>query len=315
MRRFVYRRLVFGVLTMWGITVVVFSLSRAGPDPMLMFIRDDDYGIAPMMMEHLRVKWGLDKPIPVQYVVWMGRILRGDLGKSLNGEKPVRESIQARLGATVQLAAAGWVLATLAGIPLGVLSAVKRASVLDYLGRSLALVGQGTPSFWLSIVAIYIFAVNLGWLPVAGREINEGLVLEIKHMVLPAVVLAFEPLASYVRLTRSSMLEVLDSEYVKLARAKGVPEWLVIWKHGFKNALIQPLTVSALVLASFITGVLFIETVFAWPGIARLAVQATWNNDFPLLSGIVLFFGVVYVGMNFVADMLYALVDPRIRYS
>ena len=300
---------------MWGITVVVFSLSRAGPDPILMFVRDDGYGIAPLTIKNLRAKWGLDKPIPVQYVIWMGRILRGDLGKSLNGEKPVSESIRARLGATVQLAIVGWVLATLVGIPLGVLSAVKRASVLDYLGRSLALVGQGTPSFWLSIVAIYIFAVNLGWLPVAGREINEGLVIEIKHMVLPAVVLAFEPLASYVRLTRSSMLEILDSEYVKLARAKGVPEWLVIWKHGFKNALIQPLTVSALVLASFITGVLFIETVFAWPGLARLAVQATWNNDFPLLSGIVLLFGVIYVGMNFAADLLYALVDPRIRYS
>ena len=300
---------------MWGITVVVFSLSRAGPDPILMFVRDDGYGIAPLTIKNLHAKWGLDKPIPVQYVIWMGRILRGDLGKSLNGEKPVSESIRARLGATVQLAIVGWVLATLVGIPLGVLSAVKRASVLDYLGRSLALVGQGTPSFWLSIVAIYIFAVNLGWLPVAGREINEGLVIEIKHMVLPAVVLAFEPLASYVRLTRSSMLEILDSEYVKLARAKGVPEWLVIWKHGFKNALIQPLTVSALVLASFITGVLFIETVFAWPGLARLAVQATWNNDFPLLSGIVLLFGVIYVGMNFAADLLYALVDPRIRYS
>ena len=300
---------------MWGITVVVFSLSRAGPDPILMFVRDDGYGIAPLTIENLRAKWGLNKPIPVQYVIWMGRILRGDLGKSLNGEKPVSESIRARLGATVQLAIVGWVLATLVGIPLGVLSAVKRASVLDYLGRSLALVGQGTPSFWLSIVAIYIFAVNLGWLPVAGREIHEGLVIEIKHMVLPAVVLAFEPLASYVRLTRSSMLEILDSEYVKLARAKGVPEWLVIWKHGFKNALIQPLTVSALVLASFITGVLFIETVFAWPGLARLAVQATWNNDFPLLSGIVLFFGVIYVCMNFAADLLYALVDPRIRYS
>ena len=314
MRTFILRRLIFGVLTMWGITIVVFGLSRAGPDPMLMFIRDDGYGIAPETMHVIRAKWGLDKPIPVQYMVWMGRILRGDLGKSLNGEYPVSRSIKDRLPATLQLAAVGWILATIVGIPLGVLSAVKRASVFDYFGRSLALVGQATPSFWLSIVFIYLFAVNLGWLPVAGRG-EEGLVDGIKHMVLPAVVLAFEPLASYVRLTRSSMLEVLDSEYVKLARAKGVPGWLVIWKHGFKNALIQPLTVSALVLASFVTGVLFIEVVFAWPGLGRLAVQATWNNDFPLLSGIVLFFGVVYVGMNFVADLLYALVDPRIRYS
>ena len=282
---------------------------------MLMFVRDDGYGIAPETMHHIRAKWGLDRPVPVQYVVWIGKILRGDLGNSLNGGRPVSQSIKDRIPATLQLAAVGWVLATLVGIPLGVLSAVKRASVFDYFGRSLALVGQATPSFWLSIVAIYVFAVNLGWLPVAGRGTDEGLVSQIKHMVLPAVVLAFEPLASYVRLTRSSMLEVLDSEYVKLARAKGVPGWLVIWKHGFKNALIQPLTVSALVLASFITGVLFIETVFAWPGIARLAVQATWQNDFPLLSGIVLLFGVVYVGMNFVADLLYALVDPRIRYS
>ena len=315
MRKFLVRRAIFSILTMWGITIVVFSLSRAGPDPMLMFIQEETYGVSAETLEVLRAKWGLDKPLPVQYVVWVGRMFVGDFGRSIGARQPVTKLVREKIGATVQLGLGAWIMATAVGIPLGVLSAVKRGTLWDYLARFIALMGQATPSFWLAIVLILIFAVTLDLLPSAGRAANKAITTEIRHLILPTMVLAFEPWAIYLRLTRSSMLEVLDSEYIKLASAKGVGRWAIIWKHGLRNALIQPLTVSALVLASFFTGSVFVETVFAWPGLGRLAVEATWNNDFPLLSGVILFFGVLYVTLSFLADVLYAYIDPRIRYT
>lgn len=314
MSRYLVRRFVFALLTMWGITIVVFVLSRLGPDPILLFVPEEGYGPTPETLAVIRTKWGLDEPLPVQYLVWMGHMLTGDFGTSIAAGQPVSTLIARKMGATLQLGLTAWVVSALVAIPLGILSAVKRATPLDYLARTIALIGQATPSFWLALVAIYLFGVYLGWLPVAGRAAGEGFVTEARHMILPVIVLALEPLAGYLRLTRSSMLEVLDSEYIKLARAKGVGRWAIIGKHALRNALIQPLTVSALVLASFITGVLFIEQVFAYPGIGRLAVQATWNNDFPLLAGIVLFFGVIYIVLNLLADLLYVAVDPRIKY-
>ena len=315
MRRFLLRRLVFSLLTMWGITIVVFILSRLGPDPILLYVPEEGYGPSAESLELIREKWGLNDPLPTQYAVWIGSMFKGDFGTSMRSGQPVTTMIRKRLPATLQLGLAAWILSTLVGVSLGMFSAWKRASLFDYLGRGIALIGQATPSFWLAILAIYIFAVNLEWLPVAGRGMDEGFVSRLKHMILPVTVLSLDPLASYLRLTRSSMLEILDSEYIKLARAKGVGRWTIIGKHALKNASIQPLTVSALVLASFITGVLFIEQVFAWPGIGRLAVTATWNNDFQLLAGAVLLFGVIYVVLNFTADMLYATIDPRIRYT
>jgi len=309
------RRIVFSLFTLWGITVVVFVLSRLGPDPILLFVPEEGYGPTPETLALIRKKWGLDRPLPVQYVVWVGQMFKGDFGTSIQGGQPVTTMIGRTTGATLQLGLTAWIVSTAIAIPLGIMSAVKRASLWDYVGRTIALIGQATPSFWLALVAIYVFAVYLGWLPVAGRAVGEGFATEARHLVLPVVVLALEPLAGYLRLTRSSMLEILDSEYIKLARAKGVGRWQIIGKHAFRNALIQPLTVSALVLASFITGVLFIEQVFAYPGLGRLAVGATWNNDFPLLAGTVLFFGAIYIVLNLAADLLYAFVDPRIRYT
>jgi len=315
MRKFLLRRLVFSLLTLVGITIVVFTLSRMGPDPLLLYIPEEGYGPSAESIELIREKWGLNEPLLVQYFVWTSSMFKGDFGMSMRAGQPVTTMIWRRAPATLQLGLAAWLVSTLVGVSLGMLSASKRASVWDYIGRGLALIGQATPSFWLAILAIYVFAVYLEWLPVAGRGMDEGLWSRLKHMILPVTVLSLDPLASYLRLTRSSMLEILDSEYIKLARAKGVGRWGIIFKHALRNALIQPLTVSALVLASFITGVLFVEQVFAWPGLGRLAVTATWNNDFQLLSGAVLLFGVIYVVLNFTADMLYAFIDPRIRYT
>ncbi|MBT3994321.1 MAG: ABC transporter permease [Chloroflexi bacterium] len=316
MQKFFIRRLIFAILTLWSITFVVFGLSRMGPDPLLIYVRDDSYGISEETLEKLRAKWGLDRPFHIQYLRWMGAITRGDFGESIAAQRPVTKIIAERLPATLQLAIVAWILASIPGVGLGVLSAVKRGSMWDYFTRTLALIGQATPSFWLAILMILLVAVRLEWLPPATKAAStESFMTQASYFVLPAMVLGFDPWATYLRLTRSSMLEVLDSEFVKLARAKGVSGRGVIWRHALRNALIQPLTVSALVLASFITGSVFVETVFAWPGIGRLAVQASLDNDFPVLAGVVLLFGSAYVFMNFIADVLYAVIDPRIRYD
>ncbi|MBT3863285.1 MAG: ABC transporter permease [Chloroflexi bacterium] len=316
MQKFFIRRLIFAILTLWSITFVVFGLSRMGPDPLLIYVRDDSYGISEETLDKLRTKWGLDRPFHIQYLRWMAAITRGDFGESIAAQRPVTKIIAERLPATLQLAMIAWILASIPGVGLGVLSAVKRGSMWDYFTRTLALIGQATPSFWLAILMILLVAVRLEWLPPATKAAStESFMTQAYYFVLPAMVLGFDPWATYLRLTRSSMLEVLDSEFVKLARAKGVSGKSVIWRHALRNALIQPLTVSALVLASFITGSVFVETVFAWPGIGRLAVQASLDNDFPVLAGVVLLFGSAYVFMNFIADVLYAVIDPRIRYD
>jgi len=193
------------------------------------------------------------------------------------------------------------------GVPLGILSAVKRVSVWDYFGRSFALMGQAMPPFWIAIVLVWVFSVQLGWLPTSRRG-------DWTHFVLPVATLSWLPAAGLLRLTRSSMLEVLDSEYIKLARAKGVGSRMIIWKHAFRNALISPLTFAATLLASFLTGTVVVETVFAWPGIGRLAVNAALNTDYPLITGLALVFAVIFLMASLAADVAYALIDPRIRY-
>ena len=315
MKKFLVRRLIASMLTLWGITVVVFILSRLGPDPILLYVPEEGYGPDPAALELIREKWGLNDPLLVQYSVWMGAMFKGDFGTSMRAGQPVTREIWRRLPATLQLGITAWIIATAVGIPLGMLSATRRGSIWDYIGRLFALIGQATPSFWLAIVFIYIFAVNLDWLPAAGRGIDETFFGRLKFMILPVAVLALDPMAGYLRITRSSMLEILDSEFIKLARAKGAGRLVIIYKHALKNALIQPLTLSALLLAGFVTGTVFIEQVFAWPGLGRLAVTATLNNDFAMLSGAVLMFGFLLITLNFAADMLYAVIDPRIRYT
>lgn len=315
MKRFVARRFAFGILSILAATVIVFSLSRMAGDPLLLFADPMGYGITPEQTRQLAKRLGLDKPLIVQYFVWLGNTLKGDLGKTLRDRRPVRSVITGRIGATLQLALGAFIFATVVGIPLGVLSAVKRGTTLDYMGRGFALFGQALPVFWIGILGILIFSVRLDWLPSATRPVNVPFLTQVKHFVMPTIVLGWYPAAAYLRLTRSAMLDVLDSEYVKFARGKGVRPWGVVWKHAFRNALLQPLTLSALVVAGFIHGSVIVETVFAWPGMGRLAVTAVWDNDFPILVPTVLFFAVIYVVMNFLADVGYAYVDPRIRFQ
>lgn len=308
MRSFVIRRIIFSILTMLGATIIVFSLSRAAGDPMELYAQQAGYGMSDEAYNALFTQLGLDKPLPVQYFVWLGRVVKGDLGRGLTSQEDVAKIIRDKIGNTLQLGGVSWVLATLIGIPLGVLSAVRRGTFWDYAGRAIAVFGQGAPPFWIGIMAILIFAVRLDLLPAGGKQ-------GWQSFVLPASTLGLAASAGYLRLMRSSMLEVLDSEFVKMARAKGAGSSRVIWKHAFKNALIPALTLSALIFAGFISGTVVVETVFVWPGLGTMSVDAVGKNDFPIITGAVLMFALFYTVVNFAADLSYALIDPRIRYT
>jgi peptide/nickel transport system permease protein len=251
---------------------------------------------------------GLDRPLVVQYLVWAGKAVRGDLGISLWARRPVIEVIAEKLPATLLLGSSTF-LFILVGVPLGVMSAVQRGSISDYAGRTFAVMGLALPPFWVGLMLILIFSVQLDWLPPGKRG-------GIQHLVLPSITLGWGFAAGVLRLVRSSLLDVLDAEYIKLARAKGVSRGVVIWKHAFKNASIPPLTYGGLLLASLFTGAVVTESVFGWPGVGRLAVDAvTAQNDFPMLSGLVMLFTLMFVTFNLVVDVVYAYIDPRIRYS
>lgn len=311
MQRYLLRRVFYSIFALIGATMIVFSLSRVQGDPRLLYAQEGGYGVSKEMWENLGKRLGLDKPLVLQYFIWFGRVARGDLAESLLGRRPVKDMLRERIPATLRLGLSAWLFATIVGVPLGVLSAVKRATFWDYAGRSFALVGQAAPVFWIGIMGILLFSVRLGWLP-SGTQ-GEG--IAIRNYIMPTIALGWLAAASYMRLTRSAMLEVLDSEFVKFARAKGVNGTFVIWKHAFKNALIPPLTLSALLMAGFITGAVVTETVFTWPGMGRLAVEAVYNNDFPVMTGAVLVFAAIYVTINFLTDIAYAYIDPRIRYT
>ena len=288
---------------MWFATAVVFGLSRAAGDPTFLFI--SEYTTDEVIAEW-RKEFGLDRPYPIQYLSWLGTAIRGDFGASLNEARPAIDVVVQRLPATLQLAAVSFVFAIAIGIPIGVLSAVKRGSWWDLGGRVFALIGQATPNFWMGIMLVLLFSVQFELLPTSGRG-------GLDHYVLPAITLGSGSAAGLVRLTRSAMLEMLDSEFVKFARSKGVPAHTVVWKHAFRNTLIVPVTYAGLILAAFTTGTVVVETVFGWPGIGRLAVTAINDNDFPVMSATVLLFTLMYLVVNFIVDISYALIDPRIR--
>jgi len=318
MQRYIIRRLAFMVLSVLGATILVFTISRLRGDPLFLYAKPGGYGYTEEQQQALRKELNLDKPLMLQYVLWVGRLAKGDLGQTLNEKRPVITAIKEKVFNTLQLALAAGLYAVLLGLPLGVLSAVRRGSVWDYLGRGYALLGMATPSFWIGLMAIIVFAVKLDWLPSAMRGPVHVFPLNwanVRHFIMPAMILGWFPAAGFLRITRSAMLEVLDSEFIKFARGKGVGGTAVIWKHAFKNALIPPLTMMAVTMGAFIHGSVVIETVFSWPGMGRLAVESVYNNDFPTLTGCVLVFALGFVVANFLADVAYAYLDPRIRYD
>ena len=252
---------------------------------------------------------GLDKSLPEQYGIWLWHAVRGDLGRSIRGDRaPALEIVLERLPASAELGAVAMIVTLLFGVPLGVLTAMRKGSLLDVLGRIFALLGQSAPVFWLGIVAMYVFSVLLGLLPSAGYG-------GIQYFVLPVIAMSWFQAAAVMRLTRAGMLEVLDSEYIKLARIKGLSETIVIWKHGLRNSLLPVLTYSGTILGRMITSVVVVETVFAWPGIGRLAYESVMQRDFPVVQAVVLVMAALFLFINLGVDVLYAYVDPRIRYS
>jgi len=301
--RFVIRRLALGLFVMWVATVVVFALSRAAGDPRYLFV--SEYSTQEQW-EEWGVRFGLDRPYPMQYLVWLGKAVRLDFGDSIYFNDNVWKIIPTRFGASFGLAIGAYAFAVVVGIPLGIISAITRGSYWDLAGRAIALLGQAMPGFWLGIMLILIFSVQLRLLPTSGMG-------DWKHYVLPAVTLGWFPAAGLLRLIRSSLLETLDSEYVKFARAKGVSGRKVILKHALRNAAVVPLTYGGILLAAFITGAVITETVFFWPGLGRLSVQAVFNTDFPMLSALVLLFTAVFLIANLLIDILYVVIDPRIR--
>ena len=325
MSSFLIRRLAFVLVSLIGATAIVFALSRMAGDPILLYAKPYGYGDTEEYLNNLRAHLGLDQPLVVQYVKWVWQLAQGDLGLTLLSRRPVIDVIGEKIWNTFQLAFTGWLFATILGVPLGVLSAVKRGTFWDYIGRGFALFGQALPAFWVGVMLVLIFSVTLEMLPTAFKAPPNvpddyshwnpwGLYPE--YFILPTITIGWGAAAGYLRITRSAMLEVMDSEFVKLARAKGASTSSVVWKHAFKNALIPPLTVSALLLAGLMNGAVVAEVVFAWPGLGRIAlVEAVNNNDFPLLTGAIFIFTIIYLVMNFVADILYAWADPRIRYS
>lgn len=311
MRSFLARRVLYGIIAILGALLVIFVLSRLSGDPLDLYL--DEYGgaLAEETRERFRQELALDQPVVFQYVIWVGRYLRGQYGDSLIHQRPVITVVKERFWTSIQLGIIAWVFGTMLGVPLGIVSAVQRGRLLDYVARGIALVGQAAPVFWVGIMAILIFSGELEWLPSGTR--GDG--FAVRNYILPTIVLGWLPAAAYLRLTRSSMLEVLESEYVKFARAKGVDSSFVIWKHAFRNAVIPPLTLSGLILIGFINGTTVIETVFSWPGLGRVAVQAVQGNDFPLISAITFLTVVLYVVVVLTMDVLYAILDPRIRYA
>ena len=307
MAQYFLRRLLYSVILLALTSVFVFGLTRARGDPRLMYLVDayttqerwDAWGR----------EMGLDKPIVVQYLIWAGKAVRGDFGESQATRVDATQMVLERLPATLQLSGTAYALVLLFSVPLGVLSAVRRGSKLDLATRMMAALGQATPTFWVGLMLILLFGVSLGWLPTSGRSAG------LASLVLPAITLASGSIAAASRLIRTSMLEVLDSEYIKFARAKGVSARSVIWKHALRNSLLVPMTYFALLFAAFMTGTVVVETIFAWPGVGRLAIQSVFNNDFPMVSAVVLFFVAMYSVVNLAVDILYAVVDPRIRYE
>lgn len=305
MWRFIVQRTLYSMITLLILSVTIFAVVRLTGDPTMLMAEP---GARPEDLARMRTQWGLDRSWPVQYWSFMHNVVRGELGKSFNYRMPVSELYLERLPNSLQLALAATLISLLLGVPAGIISAVRVNTWWDSLGKVIALTGLAIPGFWLGLVLILIFAVWLGWLPTSGQGTWQ-------HLVMPSVALGWYFAAALLRLTRSSMLEVLRSEYIKLAHLKGLPETVVIGLHAFKNALVPVFTLTGINFVVMINAAVVIEVIFAWPGIGRLLFEGIFQRDFPLVQGVVIMAGFMIVLVNLCVDILYAYIDPRIRLS
>jgi peptide/nickel transport system permease protein len=312
--KFLLRRLVIVVPTLVFVSMLIFSLQQLLPgDPAVVLAGEDR---DPSVVAYLHEKLHLDEPLPVRYFYWVRGVLQGDLGESLRMQKPVLALIVEKLPVTLELAGLAIVVALVIGIPAGVISAYRRDSGWDYAANIVALWGLSTPNFWLGILMILLFSVTLGWLPASGYvSPREDLRANLAAMAMPAFVLGNAIAAVLMRHTRSAMLQVLSSDYVRTARAKGLAERRVVLKHALRNAMIPIITLGALELGTLLSGAVLTEQVFTIPGFGKLIVDAVFNRDYAVVQGVVLFTATAYIALNLLADIAYVAVDPRIRVS
>lgn len=333
--RLIVRRLIFLVFVLFGLSLITFGLSHIVPgDPARLMAGPRASRSA---VEKIREKYGLNDPWPQQYVSYVEGLTRGDFGTSFTTRRPVSEDLKKYLPATIELGLIAFILSTLVGVPLGIISSVKRDKVPDHVARFISISGLALPVFWLAIMAQFVFFGRLGWLPdgarlpigmdppptVTGLYTVDSLLagdwetfrLALVHLIMPSIVLAYGSLAVITRMVRGGMLEVLNQDYIRTARAKGLTEQRVVRSHAFRNALIPIVTVVGLELGGLLGGAVVTETVFAWPGVGKLTADAIAARDYQVTQGVVLLLGAVFVAINLVVDLFYAFIDPRIRYG
>ncbi|MFA5552908.1 MAG: nickel ABC transporter permease [Trueperaceae bacterium] len=309
MFRYVTGRLLGLLPVLLGVTILVFVMMRVAPgDPLVAMLGEESQGMSRAALEELREQYGLSADPVSQYFTYLGGVVRGDLGNSVRTKQPVVREIGARLPATLLLAGSGMLISLTLGLTLGVLAAVYRRTIVDYLAIVLALAGVSIPVFWSGLILMLFFALQLGWFPASGFG-------TWRHLVLPAVAIGFASSAIIARVTRSSMIEVLRSDYIRTARAKGLDERRINLRHALRNAMLPIITVIGLQFGGLLGGSVLTETVFAWPGIGRLVVDSIRAQDGPLVQGTVLFIAVVFIVINLLVDLSYALLNPRIRYG
>lgn len=314
MAKTILKRILQTIPVLFVVVTITFVLTRMIPgDPATQMLGPQ---ASPDAIATMRVKMGLDEPMLTQYINYLVGILHGNFGYSYSYSGPVMPIILSRLPSTLSITLTGLVLALLVGVPIGVVSAVRQNTIFDYVFMVLALVGVSMPIFWLGLMLVLTFSVNLGWLPAMGMgAMSKGVWDVISHMILPCFCLATIPAATFARITRSSMLETINGEYIKALRARGIKESKIIWKHALKNALPPIVTVLGLQLASAFAGAILTETIFSWPGLGTLIVNAVNGRDYSLIQGVVLFSAVVFVFVNLVVDIVYMVINPKVNYE
>jgi peptide/nickel transport system permease protein len=305
MSGFLLRRLLQAVISIIGASVVIFIISRLSGDPILILLPND---APPALIEQTRHELGLNLPLWRQYLIFAGNALHGDFGMSYRWQMPALDLVLERLPATIELAVAALAFSIALSVPVGVLSAVHRGSWFDTFGKGFAMLGQAMPGFWVGLLLILVFAIHLGWLPAFGHG-------SPAHLIMPAIALGWYPVAAQTRVIRSAMLDVLDSDYIRVARALGAPERVLVWKYAFRNAAIPLITILGVYFASMLGGAFVVEVIFAWPGIGRTVVEAVFARDFPVVQAGVLFTSILFVTSNLLVDLSYGLIDPRIRHD
>lgn len=316
MIRYTINRIFYLIPVLFILSVVVFSFVHFLPGDVIDTLAGEEDMNDPEVRAALEKEFGLDKPLYVQYAKWLGKVLRGDFGKSLVTRRPISIELFERIPATIYLAAVGIGISLLIAVPLGTIAAVKRNSIMDYVAQTTSLMGLSIPEFWFAIMAVLLFALYLGWLPSSEYYSPfQDLGKSIKHLILPAAAIGFRQAAITTRLTRSSMLDETQKEYVDTARSLGLSERKVIYKYTLRNAMIPTLTISGLQLAQLLGGTVIIETIFAWPGVGRALYEAIIGRDFPLIQAGILVLGTTVVVINLLVDLMYRVLNPRIRLA